>query len=127
VYTRFPGQQIAEKIDQMGDSNVKSYFAHGTGPFVPSGMVSAWAQYSVLTERRDDLERYLKDKGIPTAIYYPTPLHLQPAFSYLGYNNSDFPVSEDASRRILSLPMHPYLTDQELHGVAEAIKAFTKH
>jgi UDP-2-acetamido-2-deoxy-ribo-hexuluronate aminotransferase len=111
----------------MSDSNVKSYFAHGTGPFVPSGMVSAWAQYSILSDRRDELEKYLKEKGIPTAIYYPTPLHLQPAFSYLRYKKGDFPVSDDASRRILSLPMHPYLTDQELKDVTEAIRSFTKH
>lgn len=95
-------------------------------PLIPKGMVSAWAQYSILTERRDDLERYLKEKGIPTAIYYPTPLHLQPAIAYLGYKKGDFPVSEDASHRILSLPMHPYLTEQELERVIGAIRDFIK-
>jgi len=95
-------------------------------PFVPENMVSAWAQYSILTERRDELESHLKAKGIPTAIYYPTPLHLQPAFSYLGYKKGDFPVSEDASHRILSLPMHPYLSDQESSKVIEAIQAFER-
>lgn len=94
-------------------------------PFVPENMVSAWAQYSILTDRRDGLEKHLKKKGIPTAIYYPTPLHLQPAFAYLGYKEGDFPVSEDASKRILSLPMHPYLRDEEMRSVIEAVRDFT--
>jgi len=57
----------------------------------------------------------LKAASIPTAIYYPKPLHLQTAFAYLGYKEGDFPISEDYSQRIFSLPMHPYLSkaDQE--------------
>jgi UDP-2-acetamido-2-deoxy-ribo-hexuluronate aminotransferase len=112
-------QRVAEKYSAGLKGTVEV-------PLIPKGMVSAWAQYSILTERRDDLERYLKEKGIPTAIYYPTPLHLQPAIAYLGYKKGDFPVSEDASHRILSLPMHPYLTDQEMQEVTEAIWNFTK-
>ena len=93
-------------------------------PLVPQEMVSAWAQYSILTEHRDELERFLKEKGIPTAIYYPTPLHLQPAFSYLGYKNGDFPVSEITAQRIISLPMHPYLNDEEMNKVIEAVQSW---
>jgi len=54
----------------------------------------------------------LKAAGIPTAIYYPRPLHLQGAFAGLGYQPGDFPVSEDCARRIFSVPMHPYLTEE---------------
>ena len=93
-------------------------------PFVTEGMVSAWAQYSILTERRDELEQFLKGVGIPTAIYYPTPLHLQPAFSYLGYKGNDFAVSESAARRILSLPMYPYLGNDDIEKVIKAIQSF---
>ena len=81
-------------------------------PSVPAGCKSAWAQYSVLArsgaERAAAVER-LKEEGIPTAIYYPIPLHLQTAFAGLGYKPGAFPVSEDAAARIFSLPMHPYL------------------
>jgi len=89
-----------------------------TAPTVPSGYASAWAQYSVLAEsqaaRGEFLER-LKAAGIPSAIYYPKPLHLQTAFAYLGHQAGDFPLSESAGERVFSLPMHPYLAagDQE--------------
>lgn len=87
-------------------------------PVVPGQMKSAWAQYSVLAaddSHRTRLQAGLKEAGIPTAIYYPRPLHLQTAFASLGYRAGDFPVSEDFSGRIFSLPMHPYLAvaDQE--------------
>ena len=84
-------------------------------PFVAPACTSVWAQYSVLSESRELLLQKLKEAQIPTAIYYPLPLHLQSAFAHLGHKPGDFPVSEDASRRIFSLPMHPYLgqADQE--------------
>ncbi len=84
-------------------------------PLVPAHSTSVWAQYSVLSPERDAWQQKLKGKGIPTAIYYPRPLHLQGAFASLGYQEGAFPVSEWASRNIFSLPMHPYLseTDQE--------------
>jgi dTDP-4-amino-4,6-dideoxygalactose transaminase len=67
-------------------------------------------------EARTRLQEVLKWAGIPTAIYYPRPLHLQGAFADLGHKSGDFPVSEEKSSRIFSLPMHPYLDgdDQEL-------------
>ena len=84
-------------------------------PFVDPACTSVWAQYSVLSESRELLQQKLQAAQIPTAIYYPLPLHLQRAFAHLGYKPGDFPVSESASRRIFSLPMHPYLgpADQE--------------
>ena len=84
-------------------------------PFVAPDCTSVWAQYSVLSEHRELLLQKLQEAQIPTAIYYPLPLHLQRAFAHLGYKPGDFPVSESASRRIFSLPMHPYLgqADQE--------------
>lgn len=95
-------------------------------PFVPPEKQSAWAQYSVLAHdetHRRALQEKLKAGGVPTAIYYPRPLHLQPAFFHLPYKAGDFPVAEETSRRIFSLPMHPYLSraDQQtvlalLHG-----------
>jgi UDP-2-acetamido-2-deoxy-ribo-hexuluronate aminotransferase len=84
-------------------------------PFVAQGCSSAWAQYSVQSEARAQILARLQEAGVPTAIYYPKPLHLQEAFQGLGYGPGDFPVSEAAAHRIFSLPMHPYLapSDQE--------------
>jgi UDP-2-acetamido-2-deoxy-ribo-hexuluronate aminotransferase len=93
-------------------------------PFVPSGSQSVWAQYSILAKnesQRSDIQTRLKEAGIPTAIYYSKPLHLQPAFQGLGYKEGDFPVSEDCSLRIFSLPMHPYLEPNEQEGISELL------
>jgi UDP-2-acetamido-2-deoxy-ribo-hexuluronate aminotransferase len=93
-------------------------------PHVPAGCQSVWAQYSVLAKNenhRSELQAKLKEAGIPTAIYYPKPLHLQTAFQGLGYRSGDFAVSEDCSRRIFSLPMHPYLTEEAQEQIAEVI------
>lgn len=93
-------------------------------PKVPYGYYSAWAQYSILasdrTVRQRLLER-LKAAGVPTMIYYKKPLHLQKALSKLGYKVGDFPVSEEASERIFSLPMHPYLDDNVIAFIVEAM------
>lgn len=58
------------------------------------------------------------------AVYYPKPLHLQTAFQYLEYREGDFPISEDSSRRIFSLPMHPYLRDEQIDRIVSVIKEF---
>jgi dTDP-4-amino-4,6-dideoxygalactose transaminase len=88
-------------------------------PHLAEGYKSAWAQYSLLTEsdnQRSEIMNKLKSAGIPTAIYYPKPLHLQTAFAHLRYQMGDFPISEDCASRIFSVPMHPYLKagDQEI-------------
>ena len=93
-------------------------------PSIPPGATSAWAQYSILAtdeNQRTQLQNNLKEDGIPTAIYYPQPLHLQSAFSSLGYQKGDFPISEDCARRIFSLPMHPYLREQDQKKIAEIL------
>jgi len=71
-------------------------------PFIPEGSMSAWAQYSLLTDGREQVRAKINDQGIPSVIYYPTPLHLQPAFAHLGYKENDFPVAENTAKRIFS-------------------------
>jgi len=88
---------------------------------VKTGNISVWAQYSLLHPRREALMDALKKQGIPTAIYYPIPLHLQVAFTSLGYQPGDFPISEDAGRRIFSIPMHPYLTPAQQEQIVNII------
>ena len=89
--------------------------------------VADWAEpvyhlYVVESEARDDLARDLEESGIQTGIHYPVPIHLQPAFRSLGHADGDFPVSEALARRILSLPMHPDLTPDDVGYVAESIR-----
>ncbi len=93
-------------------------------PSLPEGYSSAWAQYSVLARddaHRTELRQKLQDAGIPTAVYYPKPLHLQTAFARLGYDEGTFRVSEDCSSRIFSLPMHPYVEASDQDRIAEAL------
>jgi len=78
-------------------------------PYIPYGMSSAWAQFSVLSDHREDMIEALAEKGIPVQVYYRIPCHLSKAFAYLGYKSGDLPITERVSSRIFSLPMHPYL------------------
>jgi UDP-2-acetamido-2-deoxy-ribo-hexuluronate aminotransferase len=112
-------QQVAKRYTAMLNplANIET-------PAIPQGYTSAWAQYSILAagdKQRTDLQNKLKEADIPTAIYYPKPLHLQSAFSYLGYKKGDFPISEEISRRIFSIPMHPYLAEEAQQIIAGII------
>ncbi len=71
-------------------------------PFVEKEATSAWAQYSVRVQNRDEVQAKLKEQGIPTAVHYPMPLHLQECFAYLGYKEGDFPIAEQVSNEIMS-------------------------
>jgi dTDP-4-amino-4,6-dideoxygalactose transaminase len=93
-------------------------------PVTDAANESIFNQYTLRVERRDALQAYLKEKGIGTAVYYPLPLHLQPCFAYLGYREGAFPVSERAAREVLSLPIYPELTHDQLDEVVGAIRAF---
>jgi len=93
-------------------------------PCVPEEYESVWAQYSVLADNgalRKKIQAALKEEGIPTAVYYPIPLHLQTAYAGFGYKKGDFSVSEEISERIFSLPMHPYLEEREIERICRTI------
>jgi len=93
-------------------------------PYIPEGYLSVWAQYSILARdsaHRSALQGALQKEGIPTAVYYPKPLHAQTAFAALGYKPGDFPVSDDCAERIFSLPMHPYLKEDDQKRIADVI------
>jgi dTDP-4-amino-4,6-dideoxygalactose transaminase len=83
-------------------------------------------QYVVRAKQRDDLQKFLKERGIPTAIYYPLSLHLQKCFAYLGYKEGDFPESEEASREILALPIYPELSSHQQDVIVSSINQFYK-
>jgi dTDP-4-amino-4,6-dideoxygalactose transaminase len=82
--------------------------------------------YAVRTIEREDLMAYLTKEGIQHGIHYPFPVHLLPAHADLGYKAGDFPESEKAANQVLSLPMFPELTDEQIHTVADAILAWGK-
>ena len=86
-------------------------------PTIKENRTTPWAQYSIRVENRDELQEKLKQAGIPTAIRYPKPLHLQECFSCLGYKEGDFSVAERVSGEIMSLPMNPDLSDGEIEYI----------
>jgi len=98
-------------------------------PFIPKGYLSSWAQYTIQLQdekQRDGLQAYLKEQGIPTMVYYPKPMHEQTAYLDLGNLSGDFSVTESLCRRVLSLPMHPYLSMEEINKVCQTILDYLK-
>ena len=101
------------KIAKYYNSNISELFKK---PFVPKKYYSSWAQYSLMLnsfESRNEIMNLFNDKNIPIMCYYKIPLHLQKLFLFLGYENGDFPISENSSNCIFSIPMHPYLSHDE--------------
>jgi UDP-2-acetamido-2-deoxy-ribo-hexuluronate aminotransferase len=92
-------------------------------PEVMPGNTHVYAQYTIRVRERDALGTKLKAAGIPTAVYYPKCLHEQPVFASLGYKLGAFPVAEQASREVLSLPMHPFLSETDQDFIVDAVKS----
>jgi len=86
-------------------------------PIIKINRTSAWAQYTLRVKNRDNLQFKLKEEGIPTSVFYPMPLNLQECFKYLKGKHGEFPVSDQASREVLSLPMNPFLTKHQINHV----------
>ncbi|HTR22244.1 MAG TPA: DegT/DnrJ/EryC1/StrS family aminotransferase [Gemmatimonadales bacterium] len=93
-------------------------------PPVEAGNEHIFHQYTLRVERRDELQAHLKAKQIGCAVYYPIPLHLQHCFAHLGYKAGRLPVSEQAAHEVLSLPVYPELTADQLDYVCETIRGF---
>ena len=97
-------------------------------PSVREGFLSSWAQYTIMCvneEMRDRLQARLKEQNIPAMVYYPRPLHLQQAFASCGHKAGDLPVAEAACKRVLSLPMHPYMSEADVEKVSSVILSST--
>lgn len=96
-------------------------------PAVPAGFRSSWAQYTIKlnsSAERNGLQEYLKGLGIPSMVYYPCPLHRQMAYRNSGQPESGYPVADSLCNTVLSLPIHPYISSEEITDVCNAIKAF---
>lgn len=91
-------------------------------PSVLSGNRSVYAQYNIVIKDRESIQKRFADAQIPTAVYYPKPLHLQPAYADLGYSKGDFPVTESICEHIMALPMHPFLTHEEQDFIINHVK-----
>ena len=93
-------------------------------PVQPEGLHHVYNQFVIRTPQRDQLREHLRNCGIPTEIYYPFPLHLQPAFTGLGYRPGAFPESEEASRQVLALPVFPQMTEEQQKMVVDETAGF---
>ena len=106
-----------QKVANKYNSKLKEVLV----PFVEDENISVWAQYCIRVNDRDAMLKKCADKGVPTGVYYPIPLHLQEVFQYLGYKNGDFPITEKVSLDIMALPMSAFLTKEEQDYVIEVI------
>jgi UDP-2-acetamido-2-deoxy-ribo-hexuluronate aminotransferase len=112
------GERYAELIAAKFGTGAR---AKVHAPAVESFNTCVYAQYTVEVERREIVETRMKGLGVPTAVHYPLALHMQPVFAHLGLREGTFPASEAASRRVISLPMHPYLTEDQQRQVVDAL------
>lgn len=104
-------------IDTLQGSNVKL-------PIVSSGNNTTWHQFSIQVDNRDALQAHLKEQGIDSMIYYPVPLHFHEPYAKYGQGKGSLPVTEAVTEKILNLPIHPHLTEEQVKYAAETIKAF---
>lgn len=88
---------------------------------IPSGYTNVYGQYTVEVNNRKEVQAHLQEMGIPTAVHYPIPMHLQPVYKNLGHKIGDFPNSEKAAERVMSLPMHPYLDEKTQNVIVESL------
>jgi len=102
-------QDVAKQYSEMINQAIN--------PVIAKNKTSVWAQYSIRVNNRDEVQALLKEKGVPTAVHYPLPLHLQECFKYLGHRVGDFPISETIANEIMSLPMNPYLSTQDIEYI----------
>lgn len=120
-------EEIARRIE-IGNNytkKIKTAYKGDTAdiitPFIPDGKVSVYAQYSVRVKNREEVTKKLNEAGIPTAIHYPIPLHMQECYAGCGFKEGDLPVSEKVSKEIMSLPMSAFLKDDDQDFIVETL------
>ncbi len=114
-----------EKVTQIANAYTINLTDIVKTPVIPDCYYSSWAQYTILLEndkQRDTLQQRLKEQGIPTIVYYPKPMHEQIAFEDIASKVNDLSVTEDLCKRVLSLPMHPYLEEKSIAEICENIR-----
>lgn len=113
-----------EKRHEIAKMYSAALSAHVPTPLNPDGKDRyAWAQYTIKVRNRDTVQSRLKEAGVPSNVYYPRPMHLQPAYLPFGDGEGSLPVAEKLSHEVLSLPMHPYLKQSEIEQICSAVIA----
>ena len=110
-------KKIGDKYTKLLNKTCKDVIT----PYIEKHNTSVYAQYTIQVENRDEVAKRLNTAGIPTAVHYPIPLNLQPVFAYLGQGPGSFPVAEGVAKRVMSLPMHPYIEDEEVERICIAV------
>ena len=113
-----------EAVNRVADVYTAALKDKVVTPHVPEGFLSSWAQYTILLknrEERDELQRALKEKGIPTMIYYPRGLHQQAAYKWMDLKDEEYPNTFRATNCVLSLPMHPYMEEADQSFIIDSL------
>jgi UDP-2-acetamido-2-deoxy-ribo-hexuluronate aminotransferase len=108
-------QRVAARYTELLSDSVRT-------PVVSPGQSCVFAQYTIEVSNRNQFQKNMDALGVPTAVHYPVAMHQQVALAHLGYQVGDFPLAEAASQRVVSLPMHPYITVEEQMQVVQAVK-----
>jgi UDP-2-acetamido-2-deoxy-ribo-hexuluronate aminotransferase len=110
--------RVAARYNELLQDHVASV------PGMIDGGISTWAQYTIEHENRDGLQKHLKEQGVPSAVYYPIPIHMQDVYGRFPVGPGGLPVSEEKAGKVISLPMHPYLSEADQDRVVDAIRSF---
>jgi UDP-2-acetamido-2-deoxy-ribo-hexuluronate aminotransferase len=110
--------ELRQKVAKRYDEALSSHF---TTPYIESYNTSNYAQYTLSVSNREGIQKAMQAKNIPTMIHYPIPMHLQPAMAYLNLPKGSFPKAEAAADHVLSLPMHPYLTEEDQDKIIQGL------
>jgi UDP-2-acetamido-2-deoxy-ribo-hexuluronate aminotransferase len=110
-------QEVAHRYQRLLPEQVRK-------PIISQHNTSVYAQYTIQVKHREALQNHLQQRGIPTAVHYPAGLHQQPIFKTLYPGNQSFPITEQAAQEVISLPMHPYLTQSDQEKISNAVEEF---
>jgi len=113
-----------EAVNRVAEAYTAALKGKVVTPAIPEGFYSSWAQYTILLdsrEQRDRVQKALQQKGIPTMVYYPRGLHQQAAYKWMGLGDGDYPHTTRATNCVLSLPMHPYMEEEEQRVIIESL------
>jgi len=118
-----------DTVTEKRRENAKIYYENldRNNIFIPDENINEFCTYHtfvIQVERRDELKKYLEENGIETSIHYPVPIHLQPAAKYLGYKENDFPVTEEQSKKIITLPVNQFLKHNEIEFIIKKVNQF---
>lgn len=113
-----------DAVNKVAEKYTAALACKAVLPAVPEGFTSSWAQYTILLEskeKRDTMQAALKEQGIPSMIYYPRGMHQQACFAGMNLSDELYPNTVEATQRVLSLPMHPYMKDEEQKQIIDAV------